>query len=75
MTLLSESCLTADQVTEYFEGYEYVGCYEVEQMTFLTNPIHMLAIRQAFRFFPPQSFVSLSRDASAWIAEHEAHAH
>lgn len=54
-------------LVQYFNGYETVGCYFIEKPQIFHPAIHLEALRESWSFYPPQSFVSLSREAVEWL--------
>ncbi len=62
-TQVSESVLT-----QYFEGYKTIGCYFIEKPLLFDPAIDLNELRDIWSFYPPQSFVSLSREAVQWLS-------
>ncbi len=71
-TLEHDAHLTARELQDYFEGYDAVGCYAIKDTVLLLVPIRLTEIRQALRFYPPQSFVVASIVASDWLEKMSA---
>lgn len=67
-TLQEKTHVDEQELRKYFDGYDKVGCYFIENTKFFHPPIHLEALRESWSFYPPQSFVSLSREAVQWFA-------
>jgi len=67
-TLHTKTRVSEEELNQYFDGYDKVGCYFIESTEFFHPPIHLESLRQSWSFYPPQSFVSLSREAVQWFA-------
>jgi len=67
-TLQEQTRVGEEELKKYFDGYDKVGCYFIEDTEFFHPPIHLEALRKSWSFYAPQSFVSLSREAVQWFA-------
>ena len=56
------------ELVKYFEGYDKIGCYFIEDTEIFQTAISLESLRKSWPFYPPQSFVSLSREAVQWLA-------
>ena len=56
-----------DDLVEYFKGYNTIGCYFIEEPKFFQSVIQLEELREKWFFYPPQSFISLSREAVEWL--------
>lgn len=61
-----------NDLIQYFNGYKTVGCYFIEKPQIFHPAIHLEALRENWSFYPPQSFVSLSREAVEWLDTYAA---
>lgn len=66
--LKKETLLEDCELTSYFDGYEEVGCYCIENTKLYHSAIDLEELRNSWSFYPPQSFVSLSWEAVQWFA-------
>jgi predicted transcriptional regulator len=62
-----ESHVSDKELREYFEGYKIIGCYFIREIKLFNSPVALKELRDSWSFFPPQSFVSLSREAASWF--------
>ena len=67
-TLKNETLLKDSEMVSYFDGYQEVGCYFIENTRLYHSPIDLEELRNVWSFYPPQSFVSLSWEAVQWFA-------
>lgn len=56
------------ELVKYFEGYNNIGCYFIEDTEIFQTAISLETLRKSWSFYAPQSFVSLSREAVQWFA-------
>ena len=54
-------------MNDYFEGYDEIGLFVLDQFEEITNPIELTELKQEAGFNPPQSFVALSHRASGFL--------
>lgn len=66
-TLQENTHVNEKELVQYFHGYKTVGCYFLEEPETFHPAIHLKALRESWSFYPPQSFVSLSREAVEWL--------
>jgi predicted transcriptional regulator len=66
--LQDKTHLSLKELTQYFDGYDKVGCYFIESTELFHPPIHLESLRESWSFYAPQSFVSLSREAVQWFS-------
>ncbi|CAA6606101.1 hypothetical protein MTBLM1_80017 [Rhodospirillaceae bacterium LM-1] len=67
-TLQEKTRVDDEELNQYFDGYDKVGCYFIDETDLFYPPIHLEVLRESWSFYPPQSFVSLSREAVQWFA-------
>lgn len=67
-TLHEKTQVDEKELVQYFDGYKTIGCYFIENPEIFHPAIHLEALRENWSFYPPQSFVSLSREAVQWLA-------
>lgn len=67
-TLQEKTQVGEKELVQYFGGYKTIGCYFIERPEIFHPAIHLEALRESWSFYPPQSFVSLSREAVEWLA-------
>lgn len=67
LALRSVSGVSDQELKDYYQGYEETGCYTVRKAKIYDSPIKLALLRSEWGFYPPQSFVSLSISASAWV--------
>jgi predicted transcriptional regulator len=56
------------ELRKYFDGYESVGCYFIDNTQYFNPAISLESLRDEWSFYPPQSFVSLSQEAVSWFS-------
>ncbi len=65
----SNLLLSSDEIRDYFGEYEHLGRYELGRAEVFGHTLGVNRLREAGRFFPPQSFLYLSRDGEDFVNE------
>ena len=65
--LAKELALSTAEITSYFQGAKTIGCYHLGTIQLLTRPLSLAIIRKQLIYFPPQSFMILSKEAKGVI--------
>jgi predicted transcriptional regulator len=67
IAIANEINLTPDEIQSYAGGDSCIGCYRLEGFQFGTGPVSTAEVTKHLLYFPPQSFVILSKQAKEII--------
>jgi predicted transcriptional regulator len=65
--LSTSLALKLDEIQTYFEGAVTIGCYRIGAIQPVSRPVTLSDIRKHMAYFPPQSFMILSKQAKSII--------
>ena len=64
-----ELSLTGKEISQYFEGVDSVYCYKISEVVFSKKPITTSEFNLRLKYYPPQSFIVLSINATIILNE------
>jgi predicted transcriptional regulator len=67
ISLSSSACISGEEIKSYIGNSSKLGVYLLDTFVVAPTPATLRAIRKYMKFYPPQSFLILSRQSKALL--------